>query len=199
MSTRPLPPWPWPADDPRRFMRYVTALDLPTGLDADGRKLCAWCPNPLPRGRRRYCSAACDFEAGIRMQPLLALRHVGERDGWRCGKCGRKLWPKDHEYTVLRRVVPESWLGRSIRRYEADYRHLQRMHEALKTGLKAGMIRYELDHVVPVSEGGGCCGLDGFRLLCLRPCHAEETGKLRRRLNARKREAVQPVLFEASR
>ena len=45
---------------------------------------------------------------------------------------------------------------------------------------------WEADHVVPVSEGGGLCGLDGYQTLC-RSCHGKESGELRRRLNAAKR------------
>lgn len=56
-----------------------------------------------------------------------------------------------------------------------------------------------MDHVIPVAEGGGLCGLDGYRTLCA-PCHGKESGKLRKRLNERKKiEAVQResgTLFE---
>lgn len=46
--------------------------------------------------------------------------------------------------------------------------------------------RWEMDHIIPVSEGGGLCGLDGYRTLCP-PCHGKESGQLRKRLNRRKR------------
>jgi 5-methylcytosine-specific restriction protein A len=36
---------------------------------------------------------------------------------------------------------------------------------------------YDIDHIVPVSEGGGCCGLSNLRTLC-KPCHKGETKKL---------------------
>ena len=51
--------------------------------------------------------------------------------------------------------------------------------------------RWEADHIVPVSEGGGLCGLEGYRTLCTGPgtnrCHGKASGELRKRLNARKR------------
>ncbi len=40
---------------------------------------------------------------------------------------------------------------------------------------------WEADHIVPVAEGGGGCGLDNLRTLCT-PCHQSETAKLRFRL-----------------
>lgn len=55
---------------------------------------------------------------------------------------------------------------------------------------------WQADHIVPVAEGGGQCGLDGYRTLC-RACHARETGLLRRRLNAAKKAAKQDSLFVA--
>ena len=40
---------------------------------------------------------------------------------------------------------------------------------------------WQADHIVPVIEGGGLCGLDGYRTLCV-PCHKRVTAELRRRL-----------------
>ncbi len=49
-----------------------------------------------------------------------------------------------------------------------------------------GQRLWEMDHVVPVSEGGGACGLDNLRTLCWR-CHTKETTTLagRRALSKR--------------
>lgn len=38
----------------------------------------------------------------------------------------------------------------------------------------------EIDHIIPVIEGGGCCGLENLRTLC-RTCHIAETAALARR------------------
>lgn len=46
--------------------------------------------------------------------------------------------------------------------------------------------QWEADHIVPVSEGGGLCGLDGYRTLC-KKCHGAESGALRKRLNERRK------------
>ncbi len=48
---------------------------------------------------------------------------------------------------------------------------------------------WEMDHVVPVVEGGGSCGIENLRTLC-RACHRRETACLaKRRALARKRVA----------
>jgi 5-methylcytosine-specific restriction endonuclease McrA len=52
---------------------------------------------------------------------------------------------------------------------------------------------WQADHIVPVAEGGGECGLDNYRTLCT-ACHKRETAALRRRLAERKRrERVAPL------
>jgi 5-methylcytosine-specific restriction endonuclease McrA len=37
---------------------------------------------------------------------------------------------------------------------------------------------WDADHILPVSLGGGLCGLDNMRTLCI-PCHKEVTRVLR--------------------
>lgn len=46
---------------------------------------------------------------------------------------------------------------------------------------------WEADHIVPVVEGGGQCGIENYRTLCVR-CHRKVTRELRARL-AEKRKA----------
>lgn len=55
---------------------------------------------------------------------------------------------------------------------------------------------WQADHIVPVVEGGGECGLENIRTLCT-PCHKEETAALRKRLTA-KRNPPAPSLFDAT-
>jgi 5-methylcytosine-specific restriction endonuclease McrA len=44
---------------------------------------------------------------------------------------------------------------------------------------KAGAY-WQADHTTPVAEGGGLCGLEGYRTLCT-PCHKRETAALAKR------------------
>jgi 5-methylcytosine-specific restriction endonuclease McrA len=52
---------------------------------------------------------------------------------------------------------------------------------------------WESDHIVPVVEGGGECGLEGLRTLCWR-CHRAETAALAKR--RRKPKPTTLLLFE---
>lgn len=47
---------------------------------------------------------------------------------------------------------------------------------------------WQADHIVPVAEGGGACGLENLRTLCI-SCHRIETAALAARLAARRRSA----------
>jgi 5-methylcytosine-specific restriction endonuclease McrA len=60
------------------------------------------------------------------------------------------------------------------------------MSELLAKGFKLSGRRslWDADHIVPVSEGGGLCGLDGYRTLCI-PCHKRVTADLRARMAAK--------------
>lgn len=40
----------------------------------------------------------------------------------------------------------------------------------------AGKSLWDADHILPVEEGGGACGLDGYQTLCVW-CHKEKTKK----------------------
>lgn len=53
---------------------------------------------------------------------------------------------------------------------------------------------WQADHIVPVVEGGGECGLEYYRTLCT-ACHKAETARLIRRLRGVPTEGVQEELF----
>lgn len=45
---------------------------------------------------------------------------------------------------------------------------------------------WEADHITPVVEGGGQCGLENYRTLCV-PCHRDVTKKLRKKMASHKK------------
>lgn len=51
---------------------------------------------------------------------------------------------------------------------------------------------WEADHIIPVVEGGGGCGPEGYRTACL-PCHKVQTKALAARRAARRRPSVKAV------
>ena len=52
---------------------------------------------------------------------------------------------------------------------------------------------WQADHITPVIEGGGECGIENYRTLCT-PCHKKETAELaRRQAEKRKQERIAAV------
>lgn len=161
----------------------------------DGQLYCRGCHQKVAPGRTRWCSQDCQTNAWIRCGVSSTVRfYVEQRDSGVCAIC--KLNTKELELLYLN-------LRDQIRRRDYDYERFcssrgwwLRVSVAVREcklhtwGLQNHW--WEADHVVPVSEGGGLCGLDGYRTLCLR-CHKSETARLRRRL-ADKRTGQLPLL-----
>ena len=135
---------------------------------------CAFCGKPRPPRNSRYCSAACSDEVAIRTSPSFARYKVRERDAEICATCGRDCAALEAE---LRRLGIRS---------AYTYRHggtpfLMRNAVAIRELLAAAGFRrrhlWEVDHVLSVVEGGGLCGLENLRTLCI-PCHLAATREL---------------------
>jgi 5-methylcytosine-specific restriction protein A len=204
--------------DPRtRQMQGVGGL----ARDSEGKPLCRWCHDPVPKGRRTMCSEECVHEMRLRLEPGYARRKVLERDRGVCAVCGLDTARIESLLGALHRVAfdsywvdengrsgPGSWMsggaqkiehpaaahrreqldialailgmwsGHSVRTFACAW---ERPEKSL--GLKHSL--WQMDHINPVVEGGGQCGLDNLRTLCLR-CHKNATAELAsRRARAR--------------
>ena len=155
---------------------------LPDGV----KGTCRYCGGPVTPPRRTWCSAACVQERAIRTSAASARAHVYDRDKGVCALCGLDTDALEREATALlteKRKVTKGW---------TDYVTMVVPGRG-EQSVNASRSFWQADHIVPVAEGGGACGLDNYRTLCVW-CHPKETGKLRRRLNARKRDAVEARL-----
>lgn len=145
---------------------------------------CCYCGKPRPKDRRRWCSEACVDDFLIRKGDATRIKSaVFQRDRGICAHCGTDT---DLLKRVLRKAV--DWSGaypvsasRVIFRILAIPSWRQRFWDA--------------DHIVPVVEGGGGCGLDGYRTLCLW-CHKTVTAELAQRLAQNRQDAKRPLLSE---
>lgn len=147
--------------------------------DPEGRRLCRRCSNPVPKKRRNWCSEECVHQHRLTSDPGYLRRQVFKRDRGVCSACGLDTEALRQELRAM------------------DY---MRRREAMKRlGIPSHREHgpWDADHIVPVVEGGGECGLDNIRTLCC-PCHKRATTELaRRRTLARRaaREAArQPLL-----
>lgn len=141
---------------------FVHAPNLPKG--PNGRALCRRCSVEVPRGRHTFCGDDCIREWKIKTQPAFLRGLVWERDKGQCALCPTLCSRRNRQH--VRDAATGLW-------------HIERG------------VAWEADHIVPVVEGGGECGLDNIRTLC-RPCHVRVTSELRARLAERRRAAADP-------
>ena len=168
--------------------RYIGLPKQPEGRGPAGRRFCRGVHGgelvEVPKGCRAWCSGECETDALIRGGYGNIIRHaVSERDQGVCALCLS-------DPVLAARVMCRLKLSCVRPRWGEAPHHSGRQApnpplELLRRlwGLSGSAVHlWEADHILPVIEGGGGCGLDGYRTLC-RPCHNAETRKLRRRLS----------------
>jgi hypothetical protein len=141
------------------------------------------------------------------------VRHrVHERDRGICAQCGydadaamRQLrdaaWEDccqgSGQWVMKRGSYYSHWLKEE--RWKVQFPRFHALAEQMGIPMRRRDVvntsLWEADHIVPVSEGGGCCGLEGFQTLCWR-CHLEETRKLTARRKA-KRAGLTPEVVQS--
>ena len=129
------------------------------GYVARRKQPCRWCKQDVPRERITFCSAQCVHEWRLRSDPGYLREQVFQRDRGVCSVC-------DVDTEALRKEKRKlDYAAR--KKFEAEWGSRKSLWDA--------------DHVVPVIEGGGECGLVNMRTLCLQ-CHRQATAQLRRRM-----------------
>jgi len=156
-----------------------------------GRKCCMWCGGYVPPPKRSFCSDACVASWRLRTGGTLLRGAVDARDKGVCAVCGldtRRLtlmiYPDYYELQFqftqerfgkrfvhnLTQEEREAW-NREAARIKHQVVRLRSRIDSI--WLRDGSLKttlWEADHIVPVIEGGGCCGVDNMQTLCLR-CH----------------------------
>lgn len=137
-----------------------------------GRRLCRWCRVEVKPPRRTFCGKPeCLHEYRLRTDTGYMRAQVEKRDRGICASCGFDC----------------TWMRAMVRGPDREEAELARAW-LLELGAPLARSLWEADHVVPVVEGGGECGLQGMRTLCLW-CHKRETAELARRRAAARRSA----------
>lgn len=128
------------------------------------KKECTWCGSQCPGQRRHWCSQECETAFLSRCCPAVFVAKVVERDKHICQICNRDVKKSIEEFRNAMRLGIVGKMNRE------DY------------GYGRGAW-YEIDHIIPVSEGGGLCDISNLRFTCGQ-CHKKETAKLaKRRMN----------------
>jgi len=125
--------------------------------NAAGEPICRWCRGPVTPPRRTFCGDQCVHEWKIRSSPWYVRQQIKKRDKGTCQRCGFNVVKAHREWT--RGKPPAGDRG-------------------ARKAWRAARPRWEADHIVPVADGGGECGLENYRLLC-RACHVAVTSHWR--------------------
>jgi len=168
---------------------------LPKG--PNGRAICrCGCGREVPKGRQTFFGRECVDGWKLRTQPGFVRRKLQERDHGVCALCGFDTEKARAELLAMLYGLQATGAAQ----YWFAYRHPMLIwpeapearpfiRRCAELGVKPtwhGDSLWQADHIVPVCEGGGECGLDGYRTLCRR-CHDRETAKLAaRRAKARR-------------
>ncbi len=124
---------------------------------------CRWCGGEVPKRRLTFCSEECVDQWKLRTDPAFLRATVFERDQGVCALCGL-----DAEQLRRHKRKLDYAARKAFERDWGSRRHL-----------------WDADHVIPVAEGGGECGLSNMRTLCLK-CHRQVSAELRKRLASRR-------------
>lgn len=148
-------------------------------LGPNGERLCFNCNGPLPKGKPFNCSTKCSEEWRQRTSPAAMRWAVHKRDKGICAECGTDTDKLKLEYNAMPKAD-------CLADAESKRRIFLERH-GIPFARSSGDF-WDADHIVPVVEGGGECGIQNIRTLCI-PCHAKETAKLRERMRERRHEA----------
>jgi 5-methylcytosine-specific restriction protein A len=150
----------------RRFTRWLNlSMDVKPVKGS-----CAWCGVPMNR-KAKYCGQACSMEANVRASASWVKLLIVRRDHGVCAVCGIDTQAIRYESMLCAKKL--DWRNEEHRLQWGPY-------------YGRGSSLWDADHIVPVSEGGGVCGMENYRTLCLR-CHRIETALLAGRLADRRK------------
>lgn len=162
-----------------RFTRFLNSRMLPKREPGH----CRWCGK---KSKSIHCSSRCSKESYIRMG-YGVQQDVFERDKGFCTNCS----------------IDTHWLYNEIKKIKRTWRRSLRdiwypeMKAAFGPWWTDNYRLWEADHIIPVCEGGGCCGLENYQTLCLK-CHKAESATLAGKRAKKQLTAGQMELFVQS-
>ena len=140
----------------------------------DGRPTCRVCHSSVPSPRRTFCRQECVDQFLILTSPTSARGLVFNRDKGVCRRCGL-------DTERLRKALDDIRFPGGWTEEETGFPHKE-IFEIWKKltgvlGLRFGRVTlWDADHIRPVKDGGGECGLENYQTLCLW-CHKAKTAR----------------------
>ena len=139
----------------------------------------------MPKGKRAVCGDACVHEWRLRSDVGYVRQEVFKRDKGVCAGCGLDTDKARRIWVHARYEHLEDWVKDRLRHIEYLPDHMRSDVDAVireEWGIRVlGNSWWEANHIVPVIEGGGLCGLENYETLS-QGCHRLHTAELRRRM-----------------
>ena len=162
---------------------------FPKLIDEVGNRVCRMCKGKLPKGRTSWCSDECNNDAMIMCYPSFARSAVYKRDKGVCALCHTDAHRLEMRFYHWKKYIVKKAGGGKANEFE---------HRLKKRGWRIGGSWWDADHIHPVVKGGGGCGLENYRTLCVL-CHKKETRELARQRSLDRKylqgKFMQPELF----
>src|SRR5579862_1875474 len=156
---------------------WVDPTCLPRG--PEGRGLCRHCGREVPKRRRTFCGDLCVERWKMKTDPSFLRNLVWKRDRGRCARCGLKCRDLEKSLSLLRQLLVR--LGHS--------KAVGNLRSLLK--IQSRHTFWDADHIRPVAEGGGECGLENMQTLCLW-CHRDKTAAMLRGVERWEKKVLAP-------
>ena len=128
---------------------------------------CRWCKAKVQPPRRTFCGDACVHEYLIRSNNKYMRDQVWKRDRGVCAGCGVST-------SRIGKAVLAAQDAGDVDKATAVLAMYSIPHHRRIWRSKFRSAIFDVDHIQPVKTGGGQCGLDNLRTLCL-PCHKAVT------------------------
>jgi len=140
----------------QRYMgKYIPVKLLPK--DENGLTCCRWCGTGVKPPRRTMCSPECVHELQLRTNGRYLRDCIYKRDKGTCQICQIDTKNIANEALKLNGDDKKIFLKKNSI-------SLKRKIWKIKHG--GGL--WDADHIIPVKDGGGLCGLDNIRTLCIK-------------------------------
>lgn len=169
---------------------------------ADGSPLCSCgCGRAPEYPRRSWFSEECVNGWRIKNDPGYVRLKVAERDNGVCALCGiDTVDVRRNIDAILHEPMRywKWWARRLAQELQPQYSTVWEAHYQAEKQLAnwrreielrwAASSEWQADHIVPVCKGGGQCGLENYRTLCV-GCHKKETAALAAQRASERRKA----------
>jgi hypothetical protein len=153
--------------------RYIGKLEPACNLQKtdEGLPCCRWCNKGVMKPRRTICSPECEHELRLRQSGRYMRDCTFKRDKGICSICN----------IDTKLIAKEAMLLVGSDRNQFLINHNISIKRKIWIRKHGGGL-WDADHILAVKDGGGLCGLENIRTLCI-SCHKKITFSVKKKVN----------------